>query len=163
MRSNQFFSGRFNRWAAVLILAAAGLISGCGEPVPDVVPLSVSVKTRDGKPLNSVQVRFVPMLESLDGNFIATGITDANGECEIVLPGKSESSITVGSHKVQLLETGGSAEARAAYMAGDPSVALREKNNLKNRPIPQIYERLSATPLLYDISPDQGRIDIVLE
>ena len=92
-----------------------------------------------------------------------SGVTDANGECEIILPGKSEPSITVGQHKVQLLEAGSSDDARKAYMNGDPSVMAKEKKNLKNRPIPKAYERLSSTPLKYDISPDQARIDIVLE
>ena len=154
--------GLIVRWA-LLIVAAVCLFSGCGETAPDIVPLTVSVTKPGGKPLNNVRVRFVPMLESLDGNFIASGVTDAQGVCEITLPGKSESSISVGEHKVLVLETGGSDAAQKAYMKGDPSVGQREKKNRKNRPLPKVYERLSSTPLKYDISPDQGRIDIVLE
>ena len=146
----------------MLILVATSLITGCGETVPDIVPLTVSVKTSDGKPLNAVQVKLIPMLQTLDGNFIASGVTDSDGVCVIKLPGKSESSVTVGEHKIQLLEAGDSDEARAAYMNGDPSVSLKEKKNRKNRPLPKIYERVSSTPLMYDISPDQPQIDIVL-
>ena len=103
------------------------------------------------------------MLESLDGNFIASGVTDDEGTCIIKLPGKSESSITVGEHKVQINEAGISDEAQKAYMEGDKSLSSRERKNRKNRPLPKIYERVSSTPLQYNISPDQGKIDIVLE
>ena len=148
----------------MMLAVVVCLVSGCGgDPVPEIVPLTVSVTKPGGLPLNGVRVRFVPMQESLDGNFIGGGVTDSDGVCEIKLPGKSESGITVGKHKVMLLETGGSDEAREAYMNGDPSAVEKEKKNRKNRPLPKIYERLSSTPLKYDISPDQTRIDIVLE
>ena len=71
MRSDLISRRRLDlRWAIVLVTALC-FVAGCGETVPDIVPLTVSVKTAKGKPLNRVDVRFVPMLESLDGNFIA--------------------------------------------------------------------------------------------
>lgn len=163
MGSDRFSCRRFDSRCMMLIMVVVGLISGCGETVPDVVPLTVSVTKAGGKPLNAVRVRFVPMLESLDGNFNASGVTDDEGICIIKLPGKSESSITVGEHKVQINEAGISNEAQKAYMKGDSSVSKKEKRNRKNRPLPKKYERVSSTPLKYDISPDQARIDIVLE
>lgn len=162
MRNKQFFdSSAVVRWAALVV--AICFIVGCGETVPEIVPLSVSVKTPYGKPINAVQVRFVPTSESLDGNFVGVGVTDSEGICEIALPGKTESSITLGEHKVLVLEPGASEEAVEAYMNGDPSLSLKEKKNRKNRPLPKKYERLFSTPLKYDITPNQARIDIVLE
>jgi len=163
MRNNDCTHRRFAGWWPLQLVVAFCLIAGCGETVPDIVPLTVSVTKPGGKPVNAARVRFVPLLESLDGNFIATGVTDDDGVCEIALPGNEKSSITVGVHKVQVLEAGDSEEAKAAYMSGDPSLSLQEKRNRKNRPLPRRYERLSSTPLKYTITSDQSRIDIVLE
>ena len=81
MRSDRFSCSRLDSRWALLIVAAVCLFSGCGETVPDIVPLTVSVTNSGGKPINNVRVRFVPMLESLDGNFIASGVTDSKGVC----------------------------------------------------------------------------------
>ena len=43
MENVRFSCRQLNSWWVMLIVIAIGLISGCGETVPDVVPLTVSV------------------------------------------------------------------------------------------------------------------------
>ncbi len=131
--------------------------------MPPSVPVSVIVTTKAGEPINYLNVRFVPMTEGLDGNFIATGLTDDSGMCELKMPGKLESGVSVGEHKVQILDSSISADAREAYMAGDSSVAERESKLRKHRPINDKYSRLSTTPLKFTVSADQPTIEIVLD
>ena len=145
------------------LLIAGILFVGCEKAVPPSVPVTVTVKTKDGKPINFLNVRFVPTTAGLDGNFIATGVTDDAGTCELKMPGKSESGVSVGEHKVQILDSSISDKAREAYMSGDSSIADRESRLRKHRPISDKYSRLSTTPLKFNVSADQPTIEIVLD
>ena len=149
--------------SALALLIVGGLFVGCGKSIPPSVPVSVTVKTKNGDPINYLNVRFVPTDNSLDGNFIATGVTDDEGTCELNMPGGPDSGVSVGEHKVQILDASISGEARAAYMSGDPSVAEREQKLRKHRPINDKYTRLSTTPLKFTVSADQPTIEIVLD
>ena len=80
--------------------------------------------------------------------------------CIITLPGKSESSISVGEHKVLVLETGGISDAaQKAYMKGDPSVMEKEKKNLKESPDPQSLRTFvfNSSQIQYLARPRQNR------
>ena len=156
----------FNSLRAMNLVAISLLMLinfGCsGSKIPEQVPLSVVVLNAKGKPLNNVSVRFVPQIDGLDASFIANGTTDDAGRCELnsssVKPG-----VAVCQHKVQITEAKASSDARAAYMAGDPSVSIKEKRSRKNRPIPAQYTRLATTPLLIDVTKDQPEVELVLE
>lgn len=152
--------GRFS-----LILVLLFFIAGCsGKTVaPENVPLSVVVRNSQGKPLNRVNVKFFPQIDGLDGNYIASGVTDDKGRCELKLPGGEVSACPACQHKVQISEGGISDAAQEAYMSGDPSVSIREKKSKKNRPIPKKYTLLSSTPLLIDVSAEEPEIEIDLE
>jgi hypothetical protein len=159
--SRKIFKAKANFALAVLIVG--GLFVGCEKSVPPSVPVQVTVKTKDGQPINFLKVRFVPTTEGLDGNFIASGVTDDAGTCELKMPGKSDSGVSVGEHKVQIFDASISDDAREAYMSGDSSVADREQRLRKHRPINDKYTRLSTTPLQFIVSADQPTIEIVLE
>jgi len=76
---------------AIVCLFAVSQFVGCGGPAkPELVQMTVTVKTGKGQPINHVEVRFVPQVDGLDGNDIATGVTDAQGTCQLMLPGKEE-------------------------------------------------------------------------
>ena len=155
------FKAKANFVLAVLILCC--LLLGCGPSIPPSVPVKVTVKTKSGEPINMLNVRFVPTNKDLDGNFIATGVTDDEGTCDLNMPGKPDSGVSVGEHIVQIMDAGISGDARAAYMSGDPTLAEREEKLRKHRPINDKYTRLSTTPLKFTVSADQPTIEIVLE
>lgn len=147
----------------LLLVTIAIFVTGCGEGTPDLVPVTAFVKTADGEPVGQLKIRLVPQDNSLDGNYIATGVTGDDGKCVLKLPGRQESEIPACQHKVLVLEAPESAEARQAYMSGDPSAIEKELGERKGRPIPGKYSTLQRTPLLIDISAGQPEIEIVLE
>lgn len=144
----------------LLLLVVAGC--GSGPEPPEIVPLSVVIKNAKGDPINQVSVRFFPQVDGLDGNYIASGVTDDEGRCELKMPGREDSSVPACLHKVQLNEAGVSDEARQAYMDGDPTASVREKRSKKNRPIPKEYNLLSTTPLEIEVSAEKSEIEIEL-
>jgi hypothetical protein len=146
---------------AMLCMAS---VLGCGgDSAPEIVPLKVTVKTAKGQPINQVQVRFVPQSDSLDGNFIAKGVTDDKGTCELMMPGKTESGLPVGAHKVLVADGPVSGDAREAYMRGDAGASNKEMAGRRHRPINAKYSKLQTTPLTITVSADEPEIDIVLD
>ena len=151
----------------VLILFACSCLllvtSGCSGPkIPEQVPLTVVILNAKGKPLNNVNVQMVPQQDGLDGSYIAEGTTDKDGRCEMNLS-SANPGVPACRHKVQITEGKASADARQAYMSGDPSAALKEKKARKNRPIPEIYTRLTTTPLIIDVDGEQPEIELKLD
>ncbi len=146
------------------VLLAAVLIAGCsGGSTPDVVPMTVTVKTPKGEPVNNVLVRFVPQVEGLDGNFIATGVTDSNGTCELKFPGKDEPGCCACAHKVLVLEGPVPDEARANYGKDEGASIERFNRSLRHRPLPKRYSLLVDTPLLCTPSAETSTFDIELK
>jgi hypothetical protein len=148
-----------------LVLFAAVLFAGCsgGSSTPEVVPMTVTVKTAKGQPINNVLVRFVPQIEGLDGNFIATGVTDSNGTCELKFPGKGKPGCCACEHKVLVLEGPVPDEARANYAKDQGASIERFNNSLKHRPLPKKYSLLVDTPLRCTPSAETSTFDIELK
>ena len=149
--------------STLLLVTVSVLVTGCGESIPDLVPVTAFVKSADGEPIGQLKIRLVPQDNSLDGNYIASGITGDDGKCVLKLPGRQESEIPACQHKVLILEAPESAEARQAYMSGDPSAVKKELSERKGRPIPDKYSTLQRTPLVIEISAERPEIEIVLE
>lgn len=143
-----------------LVVAVAGF-SGCKKPVPSFVPVSGTV-TINGKPLGNAEVRFVPLVEDLDANFICSAITADDGSYTLMPPGKSESGCCACKNKVLIAEGGAPDEAYAAYMKGDPQPMEKFNRSLKNRPIPTAYGRMSSSPLTITVTPEQTVYDLEL-
>lgn len=139
------------------------LFTGCGAGTPDLVPVTAVVKTAAGEPVGQLKIRLVPQDDTLDGNFIASGVTGDDGKCVLKLPGRQTSEIPACLHKVLVLEAPESAEARQAYMNGDPSAIEKELGERKGRPISTKYSTLQNTPLVVEISAEQPEIEIVLD
>lgn len=144
---------------AVVILAAVLAFVGCGPSVPEIVPVSGTI-TYKGEPYAGVEVKFYPLQEGLDGNFTASGITDRNGKYILTLPGKTEPggcacecavTITEGPIPKEVRESRNQQIASTNYLA-----------QLKNRPIPSIYNRMSDTPLKVSVTKDSETYDFEL-
>ena len=136
---------------------------GCGSgPNPEILPVS-GVVTIDGKPLPNAEVRFVPMTEDLDGNFIASGITGKKGEFSLRLPGKEDVGCVVGLSKVTIDDQPLPDKVHAAYGSGNQALVKRYDASLKNRPIPTKYKLLRSTPLSYEVSDEQSEFNIEIK
>ncbi len=136
---------------------------GCGGgPNPEILPVS-GVVTIGGKPLPSAEVRFVPMAEGLDGNFIASGITDKKGEFSLRLQGKEEVGCVACLCKVTIDDQPMPDKVRSAYGSGNQALVKRYEDSLKNRPIPTEYKLLRNTPLSYEVSAEQAEFNIEIE
>ncbi|MGB1927962.1 MAG: hypothetical protein ACPHO8_01555 [Mariniblastus sp.] len=139
----------------------AVLLAGCsGGTSVEIVPVS-GVLTLRGKPLPNAEIKLVPMADGLDGNFVASGVSDAKGEFTLRLPGKDESGCCACDCKVLVVEgpiPGDRGEDEASIMK-----AAKFLKSLKNRPIPKDYERLRSTPLTLTISADNPKIEVNLD
>jgi len=137
------------------------VLAGCsGGTTVEVVPVSGILMLR-GKPLPNAEIKLVPMADGLDGNFVASGVSNAKGEFTLRLPGKDESGCCACDCKVLVVEgpiPGDRGEDEASIMK-----AANFLKSLKNRPIPEKYERLRSTPLTLTIVPDNPKIEVILE
>ena len=137
------------------------LLTGCsGGTTVEVVPVSGVLVLR-GKPLPNAEIKLVPMVDGLDGNFVASGVSNAKGEFTLRLPGKDESGCCACDCKVLVVEgpiPGDRGEDEASIMK-----AANFLKSLKNRPIPKEYERLRSTPLTLTIVPNNPKIEVILK
>jgi len=154
------YQGSRSGFLLILIVSLA-CASGCKKPVPAFVPVSGTV-TINGTPLAHAEVRFVPLVEDLDANFICSAITGDDGSYTLMPPGKSEPGGCACKSKVLISEGGAPDEAYTAYMKGDPGPMERFNKSLKNRPIPTNYGRMSSSPLLITVTPEQQVYDLEL-
>lgn len=150
------------RYRLAFFAGMVALLVGCGDSKPPVV-LASGVVTLNEKPLANADVRFVPMAPGLDGNSVASGITDENGAFTLSLQGKSTPGCYACQCKVIVEESPLPAEVRDAYASDDQKVIRQYKKSLKNRPIPEVYSKLKTTPLIIDVSAEQTQYDIQLE
>jgi hypothetical protein len=114
----------------------------------------------NGKPLPHAEVSFIPLLEDLGGEFIATGITDEEGRYTLATPGQVGACVC--ENKVTVVEGPLPAETRSQSREAQMQ-ASRYLSQLKNRPIPTRYASVSQTPLSITVSPEQQTYDIELQ
>ncbi len=144
--NQHFFGPAF----AAVALTVAIFVSGCSSSAQPDVTAGGGIVTINGAPLNNVELRFIPMQDGLDGNFIAKGVSDENGKFVLMLPGNSESGVCVGKNRVIVLE--GPMPDDARDMSEESQrIAINFNRSLKNRPIPRRYSSLSETDLTIDV------------
>jgi hypothetical protein len=141
---------------AVVSAAVAALTMGCGKaPAPAIVEAEGFVRV-DGKPLNKVEVRFVPIADSGMG-YVATGVTDETGHFRLTC--KGQPGACAGENRVLVLE----AEIPARLQSEDAQVELAQYfRSLGGRPIPPRYGNLAASPLTVTVKADQKHYPIEL-
>ena len=150
-------------WKIALMISALGMVSmsGCGSGAPPIVPASGTL-TINGKPLNNAEIRFVPMAEGLDGNYVASAFSDDDGNFELSLPTKP--GCCACECKVTIVEGPAPDEARRLdEEKGDSRLMEKFRRSLKNRPIPPAYGRLGTTPFVITVTPDKTTYDLELK
>ena len=161
----KFSSNRFSMLMTTAVLSTAVVLScfaGCnGRANPDVVP-GGGILTANGKPMNNVEIRFIPTQEGLDGNFIAKGVSDENGKFVLSFPGEDGSGVVVGENKVILLE-GPMPEGARGQSEESQKEAVAFARGLKFRPIPRHYSSLSESPLSFSVTADKSEFEIDIE
>ncbi len=145
---------RFAKLGSCIAILLLG--GGCGgkEPPPPIVPAQ-GVVLLAGKPLPTVQVRFIPQIE-YGAEYIATGVTDDQGRFTLQCNGKQgacaiENTVTVVEADIPPRLQGEGAQLElAAYL-----------RSLKNRPIPRSYASPATTTLRITVT--EGQPEYTLE
>jgi hypothetical protein len=135
-------------------------LAGCGKAPPEIVPVTGTVNFRNA-PLGNVEVKFLPMSKELDGNYVASGITNKAGEFTLHLQGKTEPGCCAFECKVLIVEGPIPGDTRAQDEKSLLAAANFRKK-LKNRPIPKKYERPGTTPLSFTVSAENNKFEIEL-
>jgi len=116
------------------------------------------------QPLNKAKVRFVPQDQEVKGNFVASGITDDDGNFVLMLSGGDESQCPVGLCKVTIAEGPLPPEARKKLeFENDGSIMDKYNASLRNRPIPSDLRRLTTTKISFEVTEDREVYDIDLK
>ncbi|MDG1873184.1 MAG: hypothetical protein P8J27_04685 [Mariniblastus sp.] len=141
------------RYVLMFAISLAALISsGCSPTAPEIIPVSGNLML-DGKPLPNVEVKFIPMVDGLDGNMIGSGVTDKDGNFTLTLPGKTESGCCACDCKITINE--GPMPDGIRGGENEQMAATKFLKSLKNRPIPTRFNRIADTPLSVTVSKDQ--------
>lgn len=143
-------------WLLALLLPMA--IAGCKKDPPPIVPVS-GVLLLNGQPLPKAEIRFYPIEEGLNADYIAMAVTDDQGRFTLETNGQPGACACV--HKVTVTEgpppkdaRGESARAQKAY--SDYARTLR------NRPIPSDYGTLATSTLEMTVTAEQSEYKIDL-
>jgi len=148
----------------LLLLVVA--FAGCNSE-PEFSTVSGTV-TKNGKPVNMVEVRFVPLDEKLN-KFIGEGTTDDEGKFTIAIPGREGDVCCTGESKVTVREAQVPGDIRGQLQQnegrgpGNMNALQQYKASLKNRPLPKSYSVLHSTPLKANVTPGEFVYDIDLK
>ncbi len=142
-----------------VLLGCVLALAGCAKSPPAIVPVE-GVVLLNNQPLPNAMVQFIPMIDGFGAEYIASGITDANGRFKVACPLKegaaaAESVVTVEE---------ASPPDNARGMSGEAQAALtRYMNGLKNRPIPPAYGSAAKSPLKVTVTAGQTEYKLELK
>jgi hypothetical protein len=129
---------------------AAALLVGCGKTPPVIVPAGGVVKL-DGKPLNNVEVLFVPQID-FGPEYVARGVTDEEGRFSLRCNGQPGACAC--EHRVMIVEA-----ELPKNVKGESQQAQQELaeylQSLGGRPLPQKYASLVESPLTVTVRAGQ--------
>ena len=146
--------------AIAFLMLGLTTLAGCGKTPPTIVPVTGTV-TYKNTPLGNVEVKFIPMDDDLDGNYVASGVTNKAGEFTLHLQGKTEPGCCACECKVLIVEGPIPGDTRSQDEKSLLAAANFRKS-LKNRPIPQEYERVGTTPLTMVVSAENNKFELEL-
>jgi hypothetical protein len=140
-------------------LVIALVVAGCAnekQPPPPIVPVQ-GVVTLDGKPLNKVTVRFVPMIE-YGAEYTARGVTDAAGR--FTLTCKGQPGACAGENRVLILESEIPPRLRGENAQAE---LVKYLQGLGGRPLPPRYTNLADNPLSANVKSEQKEYSFELQ
>jgi hypothetical protein len=141
--------------AAVAGAALAVLLAGCQKTPPPIVEASGVIRL-DGKPLNKVQVRFIPM-DGYGAEYMAAGVTDEAGRFQLTCNGKPGACAC--EHRVVVTE----ADIPPRLQSENAQAELaRYLDSLGGRPIPPKYSNLADSPLEAKVTAGRAEYDFDL-
>jgi hypothetical protein len=137
------------------VFTLAILYPGCGKTPPPILEVE-GVVLLDGKPLNNVEVRFLPMIDQ-GSQYMARGITDKDGRFKLTC--KGQAGACAGENRVVISE----AEI-PAHLKGEKAQfeLITYLQSLGGRPLPEKYTNLGDNPLVANVNPEQTEYNFVL-
>jgi hypothetical protein len=134
--------------SALAAVAVVALLAGCGKPTPTIVAVEGVVRL-DGKPLNKVQVRFIPVTD-YGNEYMASGVTDDAGRFQLTC--KGQPGACAGENRVLITE----ADIPRHLQGEGAQVELaRYFQTLGGRPIPLKYADLTQSTLTVTVTAGQ--------
>jgi hypothetical protein len=139
------------RNALVLVASAAvaAFLPGCGKVPPPPIVEAEGVIRLDGKPLNKVEVRFIPLID-YGPEYIATGVTDESGHFKLTCKGQPGACAC--ENRVLVMEAELPDRLKSENAQGELAKYLR---SLGGRPLPLKYANLAESSLTANVKPDQ--------
>jgi hypothetical protein len=139
-----------------LVLTTAGC---AGKLLPQLTEVEGQVLL-DGEPLPQAIVEFIPELAEFGAQYNSRAITDAEGKFKLVCGKSKEPGAVIGKHRIVIRdyipsELRGRTEEDQAKLA-------EYVENLKNRPIPEMFASMGKTPLRIEVTAEQKSYPIWL-
>jgi hypothetical protein len=147
-----------NRLWAVSCLLVTAIAMGCGHAPPPIVIAEGTIQI-DNKPLNKVEVRFIPVSE-FGPEYTAKGVTDEHGRYKLIT--KGEPGVCACECYVVIVEP----EIPPNLRGESPQTQAELERYLKalgNRPLPRKYGNIAETPLRVTVSADRKDYDFQLK
>ena len=125
------------------------LLAGCGKAPPPPIVAAEGVIRLDGKPLNKVEVRFIPQI-AFGPEYVAVGVTDEAGRFQLTCKGQPGACAC--ENRVIVME----AELPARLKGEDAQSELAKYfQTLGGRPLPDKYASLVDSPLTASVKAGQ--------
>lgn len=133
---------------------AVVLFGGCGKAPPPPIVVADGIVRLDGRPLNNVEVRFIPSID-YGAECVAKGVTDKAGR--FTLTCKGQPGACACENRVVIVEA-----ALPSRLKGENAQAelARYLQTLGGRPLPQKYANLADNPLVINVTADQQEYPI---
>jgi hypothetical protein len=143
-----------------LMLSFFLCIVGCrGKALPQLTEVE-GVVFVDGEPLPRAQIQFVPELKEFGSDYNSRAVTDDQGKFKLVCRKTGEPGAAIGINRVIVWEY---TPPELRDNSEETRLKLSEYvEELKNRPIPELYSSVGKTPLKIDVTAAQKEYNIFL-
>jgi hypothetical protein len=141
-------------------LSLALTASGCGGVRPPQLTEVEGVMLLDSEPLPQASVVFIPELKSFGAEYISQAVTDKDGKFKLVCRKTGDTGAVIGVHRVVVTEF-----MPPQFRGLGEEIQLKAEayfDNLKNRPIPDVYTSIAKTPLRIEVTAEQNQYTLVL-
>jgi hypothetical protein len=140
-----------------LVSCLIALAAGCGGKTPPPIVTVEGVIQLENKPLNKVEVRFIPV-DDFGPEYMAKGVTDERGRYKVTC--KAGPGACLGESYVVIVEPEIPANLRSENAQAELDRYLK---SLGNRPLPKRYSNLADTPLRVNVVTERKDYDFQLK